>query len=181
MRIPPQGPFCRDAPTTTPKTADGPAADMRVLRLAKESAVKARTQTMNQLKAVLLLLDPALREQLTSLRNPALITTCAALDRRIPAKATEPRRPPSGKRRPLPHRPVPNTLGRTHPVLPAATHPRRHVQTRDRPLPQTLRRTTAPPASSRRRPQRHLPLLDEPQGHPQHLPGDRAEAMRGPA
>ncbi|MFJ4866882.1 IS110 family transposase [Streptomyces sp. NPDC088748] len=68
------------AATTTPKTADGPAADMRVLRLAKESAVKARTQAMNQLKAVLLVLDPALREQLTSLRNPALITTCAALD-----------------------------------------------------------------------------------------------------
>ena len=37
---------------------------MRVLRLAKESAVKARTQAMNQLKAVLLVLDPALREQL---------------------------------------------------------------------------------------------------------------------
>ncbi|WP_328760969.1 MULTISPECIES: IS110 family transposase [unclassified Streptomyces] len=66
--------------TTTPKTADGPAADMRVLRLAKESAVKARTQAMNQLKAVLLVLDPDLREQLTSLNNPALIATCAALD-----------------------------------------------------------------------------------------------------
>ncbi len=63
-----------------PKTADRPAADMRVLRLAKESAVKARTQAMNQLKAVLLALDPDLREQLTSLRNPALIDTCAAFD-----------------------------------------------------------------------------------------------------
>lgn len=66
--------------TTTPKTADGPAADMRVLRLAKESAVKARTQAMNQLKAVLLVLDPGLREQLTGLNNPALIATCAALE-----------------------------------------------------------------------------------------------------
>ncbi|KQV16909.1 transposase [Kitasatospora sp. Root187] len=66
--------------TTMPKTADGPAADMRVLRLAKESAVKARTQAMNQLKAVLLVLDPDLREQLSGMTNPALIATCAALD-----------------------------------------------------------------------------------------------------
>lgn len=63
--------------TTTPKTGEGPAADMRVLRLAKESAVKARTQAMNQLKAVLLGIDPALRESLSGLRNPALIARCA--------------------------------------------------------------------------------------------------------
>lgn len=66
--------------TTVPKTADGPAADMRVLRLAKESAVKARTQALNQLKAVLLAIDPDLRELLTGLSNPALVATCAALD-----------------------------------------------------------------------------------------------------
>ncbi|MEV6211402.1 IS110 family transposase [Kitasatospora sp. NPDC051914] len=65
--------------TTTPKTADGPAADMRVLRLAKESAVKARTQAMNQLKAVLLAVDPDLRELLAGLTNTALIATCAEL------------------------------------------------------------------------------------------------------
>ncbi|MFF4764292.1 IS110 family transposase [Streptomyces sp. NPDC001292] len=66
--------------TATPKTGDGPAADMRVLRLAKESAVKARTQAMNQLKAVLLGVDPVLRESLSGLRNPALIDRCADLD-----------------------------------------------------------------------------------------------------
>lgn len=53
---------------------------MRVLRLAKESAVKARTQAMNQLKALLLVLDPDLREQLSGLTSRALIATCAALD-----------------------------------------------------------------------------------------------------
>ncbi|MGW2426841.1 IS110 family transposase [Streptomyces sp. NPDC001709] len=63
----------------TPKTGEGPAADMRVLRLAKESAVKARTQAKNQLKAVLLGIDPELRENLCSLSNTALITTCADL------------------------------------------------------------------------------------------------------
>jgi transposase len=63
----------------TPKTGDGPAADMRVLRLAKESAVKARTQAKNQLKAVLLGVDPVLREALSDLSNTALITMCADL------------------------------------------------------------------------------------------------------
>ncbi len=63
--------------TTTPKTGEGPAADMRILRLAKESAVKARTQAINQLKAVLLGVDPGLRESLSGLTNPALIAHCA--------------------------------------------------------------------------------------------------------
>jgi transposase len=63
----------------TPKTGEGPAADMRVLRLAKESAVKARTQAKNQLKAVLLGIDPAMREALSKLSNAALIAACADL------------------------------------------------------------------------------------------------------
>ncbi|MDQ8706077.1 IS110 family transposase [Streptomyces sp. LHD-70] len=63
----------------TPKTGEGPAADMRVLRLAKESAVKARTRAKNQLKAVLLGVDPALREALSKLTNAALIARCADL------------------------------------------------------------------------------------------------------
>lgn len=65
--------------TATPKSADGRAADMRVLRLAKESAVKARTQALNQLKAVLLAVDPALRESLDGLTNTALVSACAQL------------------------------------------------------------------------------------------------------
>ncbi|MEU2282490.1 transposase [Streptomyces sp. NPDC013178] len=52
---------------------------MRVLRLAKESGVKARTQAKNQLKAVLLGIDPELREALSKLTNAALIATCADL------------------------------------------------------------------------------------------------------
>jgi len=63
----------------TPKTGEGPAADMRVLRLAKDSAVKARTQAVNQLKAVLVGIDPELRESLSSLSGSALITRCAEL------------------------------------------------------------------------------------------------------
>ncbi|MFG2441028.1 transposase [Streptomyces sp. NPDC048508] len=69
-----------------------------------------------------------------------------AVLRQDPATAAESRRPPAGQRRSLPHRPVPHTLGRTHPGLPAATHLRGHVQARDHPLPQTLRRPRALPA-----------------------------------
>ncbi|MFJ2008678.1 IS110 family transposase [Streptomyces chartreusis] len=70
----------------TPKTGEGPAADMHLRRLAKESAVKARTQAKNQLKAVLLGVDPALREAPSKLSNTALIATCAA----FPTQETRP-------------------------------------------------------------------------------------------
>nr|WP_241831065.1 hypothetical protein [Parafrankia soli] len=39
--------------TATAKTGDGPVEMARMFRLAKTSAVKARTQAINQLKAVL--------------------------------------------------------------------------------------------------------------------------------
>lgn len=40
-----------------PKSGDGQVEVLRMLRLAKNSAVKARTQALNQLKAVLINLD----------------------------------------------------------------------------------------------------------------------------
>lgn len=66
--------------TAIPKTADGPVEMLRVFKVAKDSAIKARTQSINQLKAVLVSADPGLREQLAGLSTPRLITTCAALD-----------------------------------------------------------------------------------------------------
>ncbi|CAL9572919.1 hypothetical protein SUDANB58_04874 [Streptomyces sp. enrichment culture] len=44
------------------KSGDGPVHAARIYKLAKDSAVKARTQAINQLKAVLVIADPALRE-----------------------------------------------------------------------------------------------------------------------
>ncbi len=44
------------------ETGDGPAHSGRMFEPAKDSAVKARTQAINQLKAVLVVADPALRE-----------------------------------------------------------------------------------------------------------------------
>ncbi|GGZ81471.1 IS110 family transposase [Streptomyces vinaceusdrappus] len=61
------------------KSGDGPVHSARMLKLAKDSAVKARTQAINQLKAVLVIADPALRERLSGLGNAELFRTCATL------------------------------------------------------------------------------------------------------
>ena len=63
----------------TPKTRDGRVEAIRALRVARSSAVKARSQTMNQLKSLLVSAPEQLREQLRALTVTALITTCARL------------------------------------------------------------------------------------------------------
>jgi hypothetical protein len=50
-----------------------------MFKLAKDSAVKACTQAINQLKAVLVIADPAPRERWSSLGNAELFRTCARL------------------------------------------------------------------------------------------------------
>ncbi|MFE2457582.1 IS110 family transposase [Streptomyces sp. NPDC059402] len=61
------------------KSGDGPVHSARIYKLAKDSAVKARAQAINQLKAVLVIADPALRERMSSLGNAELFRTCARL------------------------------------------------------------------------------------------------------
>ncbi|GAA1928417.1 IS110 family transposase [Streptantibioticus ferralitis] len=61
------------------KSGDGPVQIARMYKLAKGSAVKARTQAINQLKAVLVSADPNLREELARLNNSELFRTCARL------------------------------------------------------------------------------------------------------
>ncbi|MCX5424787.1 transposase [Streptomyces sp. NBC_00078] len=61
------------------KTGDGPVEIARMYKLAKDSAVKARTQSISQLKAVLIRADPQLREELAGLGNAELLRTCAGL------------------------------------------------------------------------------------------------------
>jgi transposase len=65
--------------TARAKTGDGPVEMVRLFRLAKTSAVKSRTQAINQLKAVLVCADPLLRDSLAGLSTPRLIGQCAAL------------------------------------------------------------------------------------------------------
>jgi transposase len=50
-----------------------------MLRVARSSAVKARSQATNQLKALLVTAPAELREQLRTLSNTKLIATCARL------------------------------------------------------------------------------------------------------
>lgn len=70
------------------KSGDGPVEMLRMFKLAKASAIKARTQTINQLKAVLVAADPALREALTGLSNPILFRRCAELPPTTPNDVT---------------------------------------------------------------------------------------------
>jgi transposase len=63
----------------TAKTGDGPIEMLRMFRLARASAVKSRTQAVNQLKALIVTADAALRDGLTGLSNAALIRHCANL------------------------------------------------------------------------------------------------------
>jgi transposase len=65
--------------TAVPKSGDGPVEQIRIYKIAKDSAVKARRQAINQLKAILVNADPALRESLAGLGKMALITRCASL------------------------------------------------------------------------------------------------------
>ncbi|EFD65652.1 IS110 family transposase [Streptomyces lividans TK24] len=61
------------------KSGDGPVHSARIFKLAKGSAAKARTQAINQLKAVLVIADPALWERMSSLGNAEPFRTCAHL------------------------------------------------------------------------------------------------------
>ncbi len=56
-----------------PKTADGAVEMIRTLRLVRRSAMKARTQAANQLRAVLVTAPQALRDRLRALSLPQLV------------------------------------------------------------------------------------------------------------
>lgn len=57
----------------TPKAADGAVEMIRTLRLVRRSAMKARTQAANQLRAVLVTAPQALRDRLRALSLPQLV------------------------------------------------------------------------------------------------------------
>ncbi len=65
--------------TVTPKHGDGPVESIRLLRLTRDSAVKAQTQATNQLKAVIVTAPVDLRESLAGLPLVALLERCAGL------------------------------------------------------------------------------------------------------
>ena len=75
----------------TPKTRDGRVEAIRTLRVARRSAVKGRTQAINQLKALVLTGPAELRQALAGQTTRQLLATCRRLraDKR-PAEAADP-------------------------------------------------------------------------------------------
>nr|WP_073791087.1 transposase [Streptomyces sp. CB01580] len=65
--------------TGVPKSRDGVVEAVRVLRIARRSEVKARTQAMNQIRSLLVAAPAMLREQVAGLDRAALIRTPARL------------------------------------------------------------------------------------------------------
>ena len=61
----------------TPKSGAGAVEMIRMLKSAKDSAVKARTQAANQMKALIVTAPAQLRETLDGLPTAALVTQCA--------------------------------------------------------------------------------------------------------
>ncbi|MFF4398535.1 transposase [Streptomyces sp. NPDC001480] len=74
--------------TATAKFTDGPVEALRLFKMAKVSAVKARTQAINQLRAVLVTASPELRESLEGLTIPKLVRACTTLHRSAAGTAT---------------------------------------------------------------------------------------------
>jgi transposase len=65
--------------TSIPKTQSGAAEAMRTVSVARRSAVKAKTQTINQLRAILVSAPQEVRERLLKAKAEQCIAACARL------------------------------------------------------------------------------------------------------
>jgi transposase len=65
--------------TATPKPRTGPVESVRVLRIARDQLVTARTAAINTLRALIVTAPAGLRETLHGLGTTALLTHCATL------------------------------------------------------------------------------------------------------
>ncbi len=74
----PSGAGRRRGQTGEPKSADGVVEMMRALRVARRSALKARTQAANRLRALLFTAPEELKAELRGLPTNRLVTTVAA-------------------------------------------------------------------------------------------------------
>jgi transposase len=70
--------------TTLPKTADGPVEMIRVLHITRETAVKARTQAINQLRGLANTAPVDFAEQLRGLSLRKLVATATCFDTSLP-------------------------------------------------------------------------------------------------
>lgn len=65
--------------TAVPKTTTGVVESIRVLRLARDSAVRSRTRTIVQLRSLMVTAPAELREQFTERSAAVLVARCAGL------------------------------------------------------------------------------------------------------
>ena len=61
-----------------PKSGEGEVEMIRMLKSTKDSAVKARTQALNQMKALIVTSPAPLRESLSGSTTAALVSRCRA-------------------------------------------------------------------------------------------------------
>jgi transposase len=74
--------------TAQPKAGDGPIEMLRMLQAARRSAIKARTQAVNQLHALVVTAPDSLRTRLRGLSRPRLVATAIAFRPRLPLTST---------------------------------------------------------------------------------------------
>ena len=67
-----------DRAAGVPKSSDGPVEGLRALRVARRSAIKARTQAGNQIRDLIVSAPQQLREPLSGLRLEIQVARCAA-------------------------------------------------------------------------------------------------------
>ncbi|MFC9430174.1 transposase [Streptomyces sp. NPDC056987] len=84
---PPQPPFCPAVPKAPPESHNGTVESIRVLRMARISAIKARTQAINQIRALIITAPSEVRELTTGKLIKALARTRPAGDPADPAHA----------------------------------------------------------------------------------------------
>jgi len=70
--------FLAGTAMAVPKSGEDQVEMIRMLKVAKDSAIDARTKAINQMRALLVTATPALRERLNGLSRGELISTCAA-------------------------------------------------------------------------------------------------------
>jgi transposase len=74
--------------TAQPKAGDGPIEMLRILQAARRSAIKARTQAVNQMHALVVTAPDSLRTRLRGLSRPRLVATATAFRPRLPLTST---------------------------------------------------------------------------------------------
>ena len=75
--------------TAQPKAGTGAMEMMRTLRVARQSAIKARTQAANELHALVITAPDAMCAQLRRLKIPQLVATAAAFSSEYPTHDTD--------------------------------------------------------------------------------------------